>query len=709
MTDIERMQVELTYRWEDAREAERAIRGYYSRMSAGTPEVESKNAASEIKKSKSDLVVLPVADKTRAQARRLSRRLGRLTNRSVQPTSTAEVPAGLGREGEIAHTPIFSVVIPVYNNGETLPRALKSVFDQTFQDCEIVVWDDGSTDPETAALLSELKGPNISVFRAQNQGVVGARNSATARSRGRFIVFLDPDDALEPTYFEKAFLTFVRFPHADVFVPATRVIDVDTSEEVIWYPSHFTERNLAYSNHAPIASAFRRRVWDAVGGMSSHMDHGYEDWAFWRAVAGHGFKGVTFHEPLFRYTYSAESGRDSQARLKHSELERTVKTMFPVVRDEKVIEAAPGPTLNQVLAKQVFHVPDEGLQPVVVFVPWMLLGGGAENFLLSAIENLSDRFQFTIIATEKPPAGFSTCEEAFFALTPYVYDISLLVDPGDRSAVVRSILRRYYRPTVLVVGSPFAYARLGRIKKKWTRGRSKVVDLHFNHVGHIGEMLRVESNIDQIVTAHDHLKNLLVDYFEVEPPVESVFIAPPACEFDVAALPERDTSSRLRVGWLGRNSPEKRLDLVWRLATLAPDIDFVVAGGNMEAAIDDMGKRENIEVLGWVESPAELMASCDFVLNTSDTEGISLTAMEALELGIPVLTRDVGGMSELVQNGENGFVYSAEDLPRLVAALRDESAVEAIRAKVRVERLAPKFHTEQMVDALADLLCRPGA
>jgi len=707
MTEFDGKTVELGYRWEDARQAERAIRNFYrdayQRKLAG----ERAKLRRKVRKAK-NLHKEGLARKSRlTDPKRIAKRISRMAARPTARLAGARQLPSAGDRGTLAHTPTFSVIVPVYNNGSVLPTALKSVFDQTFQDYEVVVWDDGSVDLETGTFLNELHGPNISVFRAKNQGVVGARNSATEESRGRFIIYLDPDDALEPTYLEKAYLAFARYPRADVVVPATRVIDLGTGEEVIWYPGPFTERHLSYANHAPIASAFRRRVWETVGGMSPHMADGYEDWAFWRAVSGHGFRGISLNEALFRYTYSADSGRDSEARKKHSELERTVKTMFPVVRAEEMLESDATVSVGEILAEQIFHVPSDGRQPVVIFVPWMLLGGGAENFLLSAIENLLDRFQFTVIATETPPDGFDTCSEAFLALTPYIYDAAALVGPDDRSALVNSILRRLHAPTLLVVGSPWAYENLPRIKR-WGRGHCRVVDVHFNNVGHIGEMLQVEAEIDQIITAHDHLRNLLVDYFEVAPPVTSVFIAPPErtgdSETPVVSIP---TGNRLRVGWLGRNSPEKRLDLVWRLALLAPDVDFVVAGGNMGSVLGEKGRLANIDLLGWVGSPTSVVASCDLLLNTSDIEGISLSAMEALELGVPVLTRDVGGMSELVQDGVNGFVYSADDLPALAMRISDRALVDEVKANVSKQRLLPKFQTAQMVDALAQLLDLP--
>ena len=94
-------------------------------------------------------------------------------------------------------TPLFSVVIPVYNRALLLREALRSVLAQTEQDFEIVVVDDGSSDdPESAA--KELGDPRVVFLRQENKGGGAARNAGIDRARGRLIAFLDSDDRYLP-------------------------------------------------------------------------------------------------------------------------------------------------------------------------------------------------------------------------------------------------------------------------------------------------------------------------------------------------------------------------------------------------------------------------------------------------------------------------------------------------------------------------------
>ena len=85
-----------------------------------------------------------------------------------------------------------SVIIPTYNRAETLPRAINSVINQTFDDIEILVIDDGSTD-DTTKLVTELY-PWIKYYKTENRGVSAARNTGIKTARGKYVALLDSDD-----------------------------------------------------------------------------------------------------------------------------------------------------------------------------------------------------------------------------------------------------------------------------------------------------------------------------------------------------------------------------------------------------------------------------------------------------------------------------------------------------------------------------------
>ncbi|MCE8519053.1 glycosyltransferase family 2 protein [Ruegeria pomeroyi] len=108
-------------------------------------------------------------------------------------------------------SPRVSVITPAYNAAAVLPRAVASVQAQSLRDWEMLVVDDGSTDDTLAIARALAAGdPRITVMaQARNGGPATARNRALAAARGRFIAFLDADDAWLPEKLERqlAFMT----------------------------------------------------------------------------------------------------------------------------------------------------------------------------------------------------------------------------------------------------------------------------------------------------------------------------------------------------------------------------------------------------------------------------------------------------------------------------------------------------------------------
>lgn len=100
--------------------------------------------------------------------------------------------------------PLISVIVPVYNIIELLPRCVDSICAQTYRNLEILLIDDGSTDG-TGALCDRLAGQDerIRVFHKENGGSSSARNLGIAKAAGAYLGFVDSDDYIEPDMYEK--------------------------------------------------------------------------------------------------------------------------------------------------------------------------------------------------------------------------------------------------------------------------------------------------------------------------------------------------------------------------------------------------------------------------------------------------------------------------------------------------------------------------
>ncbi|MGP1513856.1 MAG: glycosyltransferase family 2 protein [Gemella haemolysans] len=94
---------------------------------------------------------------------------------------------------------LISVIVPVYNVEKYLHYAIESLLNQTYKNFEIIIIDDGSTDLSGKLCDNyEKQFNNIKVYHIENGGLSSARNFGVNKSKGDFVVFLDPDDYLEP-------------------------------------------------------------------------------------------------------------------------------------------------------------------------------------------------------------------------------------------------------------------------------------------------------------------------------------------------------------------------------------------------------------------------------------------------------------------------------------------------------------------------------
>ena len=109
-------------------------------------------------------------------------------------------------------TALISVIIPIYNRADVLHRSVESILKQSYQNFELLLIDDGSTDASYALCLDYAKKDSrIRVFHKENGGVSSARNMGLMNCRGDYIYFLDSDDIASPHALEKLYNDLIRY------------------------------------------------------------------------------------------------------------------------------------------------------------------------------------------------------------------------------------------------------------------------------------------------------------------------------------------------------------------------------------------------------------------------------------------------------------------------------------------------------------------
>lgn len=197
-------------------------------------------------------------------------------------------------------SPKVSTIIPCFNLGAFLDEAVTSVLDQTYQDFEILIVDDGSTDPETIRLLDNYVRPKTTVFRTANRGLAAARNFLVARARGKYLCSLDADDRLRPQFFEKT-LSAIEGDPSISFVSTH--LQMFGTEERVWPSVPRCDLATLLAEDTVITPALvKASAVRAVGGYDEHMPaQGDEDWDLWISLVEAGHRGVILPEVLFDY------------------------------------------------------------------------------------------------------------------------------------------------------------------------------------------------------------------------------------------------------------------------------------------------------------------------------------------------------------------------------------------------------------------------
>jgi GT2 family glycosyltransferase/glycosyltransferase involved in cell wall biosynthesis len=195
-------------------------------------------------------------------------------------------------------TPDVTVVIPAYDDVDYLEEALASVYEQTHSSWEIIVVDDGSSQPEVVSFLDTLDRPRLRLHRQENMGLPAARNAGMKLARGEFLIPLDSDDELAPEYMSKLLDELREDPKAGFAHCLARLHgDIDA----VWIPRPYNPYWQLFENSVVGCVVMRAAAWESVGGYDETMTSGNEDWEMWLRLTGAGWSQVRVEEPLFWY------------------------------------------------------------------------------------------------------------------------------------------------------------------------------------------------------------------------------------------------------------------------------------------------------------------------------------------------------------------------------------------------------------------------
>ena len=159
---------------------------------------------------------------------------------------------------------MISVVIPLYNKAQSITLALNTVLKQSYQDFEIIVINDGSTD-DSVAKIEKFTDSRIHLIHQANAGVSSARNRGIREAQGEYIALLDADDEWHPDYLYTQMLLAEEYPNCDVFATNYQFCDVNGNlSATIIRNIPFSGNNGVLTNYFEVASTSHPPLWTSA-------------------------------------------------------------------------------------------------------------------------------------------------------------------------------------------------------------------------------------------------------------------------------------------------------------------------------------------------------------------------------------------------------------------------------------------------------------
>lgn len=209
--------------------------------------------------------------------------------------------------------PLVSVIVPIYNMEAFLPETVNSILASDYPAFEVILIDDGSTDASYAlAQRFAATDSRVRAYTQPNAGVIATRNHAIALARGEYILPVDADDLIAPTYIKHAVEAITGDPDVKVVYPRAEFFGARTGE---WRLPPFSLRLLARKNIICACALYRKADWERVGGYCEEII-AREDWEFWISLLKEGGKALQLPGIEFFYRIREGSKRTSDRKLK---------------------------------------------------------------------------------------------------------------------------------------------------------------------------------------------------------------------------------------------------------------------------------------------------------------------------------------------------------------------------------------------------------
>lgn len=643
------------------------------------------------------------------------------------------------REYENKEKPLITVVMPFYNDKEYIEQAVTCVLNQTFPLFELLIIDDGSTDKEGLKKLDEVStlDARIKVYHKKNEGLSATRDYGASKSSEscKYLFFLDSDDLIEETYFECAYWTLETNPDASW---AYGDLVGFESREYTWNVL-FDSEKLKKENYLVATAMIRKKDFNDVNGYELKEKSINEDWNFWLKMISKGKYPVKMNYYTFWYRRKASGGELAKAEKNKKRTKEIISKTLKNVNKKVYAIHYPKYDYNWETIEDNF----EGIIKIkekknnkinlLFIIPWMVMGG-ADQFNIDFINGLNkEKFDVTIILTE--PAN-NVGRQKFKDCT--IYDLTTFLDIKNWIPFINYIIEKKNINIIMNSNSEIGYSYLPYFKQKYPT--IPIIDYvhmeewYYRNGGYSRDSSVVSSVIDLTMTCNGGSTSILEKHFKRNKnELKTVYIGVDEEKYN----PENYNKEELRkkyeipndkfiVSYICRIANQKRplllMEIIKKYVEINKDVLFLIAGDGpmlwqMKKKAEEYKLKDYIKFMGRFSETQIIYAMSDATINCSIKEGLALTSYESLSMNIPVISSNVGGQKELIndevgiivdrvqeEKDINNFNYSDKEVNLYVEALNKVlKRIDEYPKKCR-QRILEGFTINHMVKNMNNIL-----
>ncbi|MCI8760722.1 MAG: glycosyltransferase [Clostridia bacterium] len=635
--------------------------------------------------------------------------------------------------------PIISIITGYYNCKKYIKQTAYSIINQSFPYWEWIIVNDGSTEEGTKEILKEIASldSRIKIYHEKNQGRIKTRDTAISKAKCDLLFILDADDVIERTMLECSYWTLQTNPKAS-WVYAD-LVNFD-GQEFLW-KKIFNSNIEKKENIIPVCSLIKKEALMDVGGYGVVDDDVHEDWHLWLRMLEKGHFPIRMNYYGFWYRKKKEGGiLDSinQDKKRDEHAREEIAKQAKKIKDEIYAIQFPSTTKSNYDSypyvfswdRKPINMQGEKIRLLFIF-PWFKVGG-ADKFNLDLIERLDkNKFDITIVTTEE-------CEYIWrqkFEKQAEVFDLTSFLHRQDWPAFIHYIIKSRNIDIVMQSNSYFGFYAIPWLKSEFP----KVVFTDYLHSANWswrnGEYPRdstaIDGFLDRTYTCTKVLReSMKKDMGRTIDNVKTVYIGVDEEEFDKDKIKISDNKDlekemdKLKgkkvLLFLCRISEEKRpifmIKVLKKLLENQEDIVLMVVGDGpvlreMKDTAQKEGIYENIIFFGMQKNVKPFYKVADVSIICSLVEGLTITTYESLAIETPVVTADVGGQKELVdescgrvvqniQTAKDGIYnrdYSEEEINRYVKAIKEVLEDKTIKDNCR-KKILNGYTVNNMVE-----------